>query len=52
MTDRIRVTADELKLQWFRPEATGMIDDHQAGVRIVRLEDGTEYDCPLDELVP
>lgn len=46
-----RVTAAELKAHWMNPSAAGMVDDHQRGVRIVRMEDGTEYETPFGELV-
>jgi small-conductance mechanosensitive channel len=51
MTDqRIRVTEAELKRHWFGPDATGMIHDHQTRTKVVRMEDGTEYETPFSEL--
>jgi len=50
MTERVRVSAAELRDLWFSPEACGLIIDYQTQTKVVRLEDGTEYETPLAEL--
>ena len=37
------VTAERLHEIWMLPEAIGMTDDHQRGIRVVHMEDGSEY---------
>jgi hypothetical protein len=44
------VGAEELKRYWFSPAATSMVEDHQRRVRIVRMDDGTEFECPFAEI--
>ncbi len=46
---RIVVTPGRLKELWFLPQATGMVHDHQANQKVIRMEDGTEYACALDD---
>lgn len=46
---RTRVTAAELKALWFRDDADTLIHDHQTNEKVVRLTDGREYACPLDD---
>lgn len=46
---RIVVTPERLKELWFLPEATGLVHDHQTNQKVVRMEDGTEYACALDD---
>lgn len=48
--DLIMVTAPELHELWKRLEATGMIDDHPRGLRIVTMIDGRRYCAPLAEV--
>ena len=47
---RIRVSGPELHEKWMSTAATGMIDDLQAQVRIVAMEDGTEYEATFTEV--
>lgn len=50
MAERIRVTEARLKELWFSDEASGLIHDHQTQTKVVRMQDGTEYETPFAEL--
>lgn len=50
MSERIRVTEAELRDHWFSDAATGMVHDYSTQTKVVRMEDGTEYETPFDEL--
>lgn len=45
-----RVSAEVLKEKWYDPAAAGMIDDHGLGVRVVKIEGGGAFWCPLGEV--
>lgn len=51
MSDRIRVTVDELRDKWFSPDARGMIHDHQTQEVVVEMLDGTAFACTFAEKV-
>lgn len=38
-----QVTPEELKKIWMRDDAVSMRDDREKGIRVVGLEDGTEF---------
>lgn len=46
---RIRVTPQQLKELWFTDAAESLIHDHQTNEKVVRMADGREFACRLDD---
>lgn len=50
MTDRIRVSEQELKRHWMSPDAAGLILDDSTQSKVVVMVDGSEYETPYADL--
>lgn len=49
MGERVVVTPERLKELWFSDDADGMVHDHQTNQKVVRMKDGREFACALDD---